>query len=95
MVPATFHAAAIDTSYYYIDLINATLTWKRKPAIDSVLVTYRVFPFKMNEVVKRYAYDSIRNNFIATPQYNAGIKKNNENALFNFGSEERRVGKEG
>jgi hypothetical protein len=84
IVPATFYAG-IDSSYYYIDLINATLAWRKKPATDSIEITYRVFPFKLNQVVKRYSFDSIRNNFIAAPQYNASLKSANENALFNFG----------
>ncbi|WP_225975533.1 hypothetical protein [Panacibacter ginsenosidivorans] len=85
IVPATFYAAGIDSSYYYIDLINATLAWRKKPTIDSVEISYRVFPFKLNQVVKRYSFDSIRNNFIAAPQYDASLKSANENALFNFG----------
>ncbi|CAN5402145.1 hypothetical protein BH10BAC2_BH10BAC2_45980 [soil metagenome] len=85
IVPATLYATGIDTSYYNIDLTNAILTWKKKPSVDSVQITYRVFPFKLNQVVKRYSFDSVRNNFIAASQYNGNSKAANENALFNFG----------
>jgi hypothetical protein len=85
IVPATFYAQGIDSSYYLLDVINATLTWKKKPVSDSVQITYRVFPFKLNQAVKRYSFDSIRNNFIAAPQNNFKPKSTNENALFNFG----------
>lgn len=85
IVPATFYATGIDTSYYSINLVNAILTWKKKPWADSVQITYRVFPFKLSQVVKRYSFDSVRNNFIAASQYNASSKTAGENALFNFG----------
>jgi hypothetical protein len=65
IVPATFSADGIDSSFYFIDIVNATLTWNKKTDADSVLISYRVFPLKLNKVVHRYSFDSIRNNFIA------------------------------
>ena len=83
IVPQTFSALDIDTSFYFIDYINSLLQWKKKLQVDSIVVTYRVFPFKLNAVAQRYSYDSVRNNFIATPS--TALSDNNENTLFNFG----------
>ncbi len=83
IVPKTFFIPGIDTAFYNIDFVNGILIWKKKPAADSVTVSYRVFPFRFNEVAKRYAYDSIKNNFIAQPSYIKNQQTNN--ALFNFG----------
>jgi hypothetical protein len=83
IVPQTFSALDIDTSFYFIDYINSLLQWKKKLQVDSIVVTYRVFSFKLNAVAQRYSYDSVRNNFIATPS--TALSDNNENTLFNFG----------
>ena len=85
IVPGTFNAAGADTSYFSVDFINATIVWRKQLSSDSVQVTYRVFPFKLNAVAQRFSYDSIRNNFIAAPAYVSKQNTNNENNLFNFG----------
>lgn len=72
-----------DTSFYTLDWINATLLFKKKLPVDSVQIMYRVFNQKLNAIVQRYKYDSIKNNFIpAAPNINQ--QKNNEGFL-NFG----------
>ena len=43
-----------------------------------------VFSFRLNQVVKRYSYDSVRDFFYA--ERNAPTFKENQNALFNFGN---------
>ncbi|HRH51230.1 MAG TPA: hypothetical protein PLP23_20935 [Panacibacter sp.] len=85
IVPATVQIAGIDSSYYSVDLINGIFSWKKKPLADSIFITYRVFPFKLNAIAQRFSYDSIRNNFIATPTYTSKQNTNSENNLFNFG----------
>lgn len=82
MVPGTIQMAA-DSSTYTIDLVNARITWLKALPTDSIVIVYRVFPFKLNAITKRYNYDSIRNNFIATPAFTP--KTNTGTSLFNFG----------
>src|SRR6266496_812970 len=74
IVPGTFSAEGVDTSHFSIDFVNATLAWKRKIAFDSINVTYRVFPFKLNAVAQRFSFDSIRNNFVAMPSVQAASR---------------------
>ena len=86
VVPNTFTVVNVPDSLYRLDGINAVLYWKSKPALDSVFVTYRVFPYKLNPVVQRASFDSVMNNFYLKPfEFN----DNNNTAakgLFDFGN---------
>jgi hypothetical protein len=82
VVPNTFFVEGVDTSYYTLDYINATLFFKKQLPVDSVQIIYRVFNQKLNAVYKRYSYDSIKNNFILLKPLSS--TKNNEGFL-NFG----------
>lgn len=84
IVRETLVIPGFDTSFYTLDDINATLLWKKNIPADSVAVSYRVFPFRLNAQVHRYRYDSIKNNFIAEPSY-ALQRGEGNNQFFNFG----------
>lgn len=87
IVPRTFFIKGIDTSFYRLDEINAKLFWKKKPELDSVEIMYRVFPYRLNAVAKRFTYDSVMNNFIAQPKiFNRSNKSASANSLFDFGT---------
>jgi len=86
VIPKTFSVLGIADSLYTLDYVNASIIWKRKPNLDSVLVSYRAFPYRLNTVVKRLDYESIENNFIIQPTlYNNGFNQGNDN-FFNFGN---------
>lgn len=88
IVPHTFFIRGFDTSYYLLDEVNAMLTLKKKLPVDSIHVFYRVFPYRLNAVSKRFTYDSVMNNFIS--QSNASNKGNRpggtSSSLFDFGT---------
>ncbi|MGI8635477.1 MAG: hypothetical protein ACR2KZ_08750, partial [Segetibacter sp.] len=87
IVPNTFFIRGFDTTFYNIDEVNAKLTWKKLLFIDSVDVLYRVFPYKLNAVAKRFSYDSILNNFIAQPNvFNKNNRQGSSGSLFDFGT---------
>ena len=87
IVPNTFFVRGFDTPFYNIDEVNAKLHWKKSLPTDSVEILYRVFPYKLNAVTKRYSYDSILNNFIARPNVpNRNNKQLNSGSLFDFGT---------
>lgn len=87
IVPRTFFIRGFDTSFYSLDEVNAALTWKKLPSADSVDILYRVFPYRLNEVAKRFTYDSVLNNFIAQPNvFNKSNRQGSSGSLFDFGT---------
>ena len=86
LVPNSVKITGILPSSYKVDVVNATLTWLVKPGADSVSVNYRVFPFRLNAVVKHFSYDSIRNNFLSTNPFTFSYTKKQTNPLLDFGN---------
>jgi hypothetical protein len=85
IVPGTFFMQGVDSSDYILDIFNARLTWKKRPATDSVTVSYRVFPGKFNTVYQRMRFDSISNHFLSPPavvEDRGGL----QNSIFDFGN---------
>lgn len=86
IVPGTFFIAVPDT-FYKLDVVNAVLYWKIKPETDSVTMSYRVFPYRLNAVAQRLNYDSIaRYTYIRPYEFDPGEKSGG--TLFNFGNVE-------
>ncbi len=84
IIPSTFSIHNIDTSTYYVDVVNAMLYWKTKPG-DSVAIVYRVFPFKLNSKVQRLNFDSIaRYTYIKPFEFDANNTP--DQGLFSFGN---------
>jgi hypothetical protein len=86
LVPKTVKILGVPDSLYVVDIVNARLTWKTKPPMDTLVVYYRVFPYKLNGVANRMSYDSVMNYFIGqpfTPSY-AGVGQSE--GFFNFGN---------
>jgi len=85
VIPNTLIIAGIPANAYEIDYVNASLLWKSKNLPDSVFISYRVFPYKLNAVTQRFNYDSIRFNFATEKPY---VLKSNqfENKIIDFGN---------
>src|SRR5215210_6628333 len=86
IVPRTFFIRGFDTSYYNLDEVNATLTLKKPLLKDSIEIIYRVFPYKLNAVSRRFTYDSVMNNFIAQHKVINSGKQAGASSLFDFGT---------
>ncbi|WP_460554111.1 hypothetical protein [Ferruginibacter profundus] len=87
IVPNSVSIANVLPAAYKVDEVNGTITWISKPAVPSVWITYRVFPYKLNAVVKHYDYDSIRYNFINNNPVTFKVNNNQQgNPLFDFGN---------
>jgi hypothetical protein len=85
IVPNTLAILAIADSLYRVDNINGYLVWKSRPAFDSVLVMYRVFPGRFNAITRRMAFDSVMNNFIGQPFVPNYSGVGNADNFFDFG----------
>lgn len=85
IAPGTFSIPAVPASSYRIDEVDAVLQWISYPGADSVWVTYRVFPFKINATARRLSYDSVRNNFLAEQPYRLRSSAKTVNPLLDFG----------
>ncbi len=85
IVPNTFSITGIPASAYEVDFVNASVLWKSANLPDSVLISYRVFPYKLNGITRQFNYDSIRFNFAMEKPY---VLKSNqlENKIIDFGN---------
>lgn len=85
IVPNTFSVTGIPQNEYHINYVNATLLWNSENLPDSVFISYRIFPYKLNAIRRHYNYDSIRFNFAMEKPY---VLKNSqsENKIIDFGN---------
>ncbi len=86
LVPGSVTVDGVSAYYYKIDEVNGTITWLEKPGKEKVTVTYRVFPYKLNAVVRHFSYDSIRNNFLANNPFTLRVGTKQTSPLTDFGN---------
>ena len=86
LVPNSVVIDGVSTFSYKVDEVNATISWVSKPSTDSVLVTYRVFPYRLNAVARHFSYDSVRNNFINSNPFTFRYNTKQANPLMDFGN---------
>lgn len=85
LIPGAFFVKDVPDSAYTLDWVNGSIVWTHPPAgEDSVLVTYRTFPYRLNAVARRWNYDSIANYFLIRP-YDKN-KDDDADNFFNFGN---------
>ena len=87
IVPYSLYVDNIDSSFFSIDYIKATLLWKKAMQVDSILIHYRTFPIAFSSANRRFNYDSISNNFMVKQNsLFSGNQGKEPYSLFNFGS---------
>lgn len=86
IIPNSFSVAYVPSSQYRLDFVKGMLYWKEISSLDSVTITYRVFPFQLNASVQRMSYDSVVNNFYIKPfEFNTGLTAA-QRGIFDFGT---------
>lgn len=86
VIPNTVFAEGISNDSFHVDYVNALITFTAKHLPDSVYITYRVFPFRLNNTFQHFNYDSIRFNFEKEHPF---VFKNNapqNNKVIDFGN---------
>jgi len=86
IVPNTVVMRGISNDSVIIDYINAVITWKSRPLPDSVFITYRVFPFKLNSINRHFNYDSVRFNFGNEKPFTYKNIRSQNNKVIDFGN---------
>ncbi|HET9057131.1 MAG TPA: hypothetical protein VFN30_09830, partial [Chitinophagaceae bacterium] len=85
IVPGTLAIKNIPDSLYSVDYASATLKWLSALMFDSVMVSYRVFPFNLSILTKRFDLDSIVK-FSYTPPIFLNPYTNRGDKVFDFGN---------
>jgi hypothetical protein len=85
IVPAGFSVAHVAASDYRLDYVKGILYWNKKPAADSVTITYRVFPFRLTAAAQHMSYDSVLNRFYVRSVDNAIGLNGAQRGAFDFG----------
>lgn len=86
IIPNSISIVNVSAEDYRLDFIKAILYWKKKPSLDSITITYRVFPFRLDPVAQRMRFDSVMNNFYVKPyEFNNG-QTNAQRGVFDFGT---------
>lgn len=87
IIPRTLSINGVPDSAYRLDFVKGVLYWNQKPALDSVSISYRVFPFKLNPVAQRLNYDSVSKiPFIMPLTYQGNDQYGNSKGMFDFGN---------
>jgi hypothetical protein len=85
VIPNTIIIPGFPDSIYSVDYVNARIIWKQRPALDSVLIRYRVFNTRLNAKVQRMQFDSVMNNFLGQT-YTPEFANRQEERFFDFGN---------
>jgi hypothetical protein len=87
IIPKTLFISGISDTLYHFDFVKAVLYWKQKPPLDSIKISYRVFPFKLNPVAQHLNYDSISKiPFLMPITFQNDYQYGNSKGIFDFGN---------
>lgn len=85
IIPRTLSISRVPPSDYKLDFIRGLIYFSKRPDIDTLHISYRVFPYRLNPVAQRISFDSIVNrDYIQPITYN----DNNlgQRGMFDFGT---------
>jgi hypothetical protein len=85
LVPGSVNIYNVPPSAYTVDEVNGTIQFLSTTLPDSVKVSYRQFPYKLNAVVRHFTYDSVRNNPMVEKPFVISFTNKEASSLFDFG----------
>lgn len=86
IIPNTVIIRGIPNDSFHVDYVNALVTFTSPQLPDSVYITYRVFPFRLNGVTRHFNYDSIRFHFEKEKPYVYKSAQIENNKVIDFGN---------
>lgn len=86
IIPGTIHIPDIRESAYTVHYVDAYLVWREMPAQDSVVITFRVFPYKLNAIAQRMSFDSVSYKFYTKPFVFGESENKMARGLLDFGT---------
>jgi len=86
VIPKSLLVQGVSATDYRLDPVNAWLIWLKKPATDSVHISWRSFGYRLNPSVQRMKFDSISNNMALTPYEFNNELSDAQKGIFNFGN---------
>ncbi|MEO8763585.1 MAG: hypothetical protein ABI416_04825 [Ginsengibacter sp.] len=86
IIPNTVIIRGLSNEAFTIDCVNAFITFRSSTVPDSVFITYRVFPFKLNSVRRHFNYDSVRFNFENEKPFTIKNTQQQNNKIIDFGN---------
>ncbi len=86
IIPNTVSVAGIPQDSFRVDYVNALITFTSSRLPDSVYITYRIFPFRLNNVARHFNYDSVRFNFAKEKPYVYKSAQAQKNKVIDFGN---------
>ena len=75
----------ISSSCYNVDVAKSILIWKKKPAVDSVRIAYRVFPYNFSAAYFHKDFTHVNKRDTTFKGYYTFIPENSSTDIFNFG----------
>lgn len=86
IIPRTLTIQRVPPSDYRIDFVNSKIYFIQRPVSDTLKISYRVFPYKLNPVAQRISFDSIVNrDYIQPFTYTENILVG-QGGMFDFGT---------
>lgn len=85
IIPRTLTIAKVPPSDYRLNIITSTIYFTKRPDFDTLQITYRVFPYKLNPVAQRISFDSIVNRDYIQPFTNNELAAG-QRGMFDFGT---------
>jgi hypothetical protein len=86
IVPSSVVVKGVAPDTYSVDYVTAVLAWLKRPASDSIEISYRVFPFELSAAIQRMRYDSVMKKFYVKPfEFNNGLTQE-QRGIFDFGT---------
>ena len=86
IIPRTLTISRVPPSDYKLDFIRGLIYFAKRPEFDTLHITYRVFPYKLNPVAQRINFDSIVNRDYIQPFSDNENNIAGQRGMFDFGT---------